>query len=442
MRKSSSTSPSRTPLRWKIFVLVWLIALVNFVDRSSVSVALPVIGHDLHLSPALKGWVLSAFFWTYLLFQVPGGSLIDRLGPRKIVAYGTALWGVFQALGGTVTTGGLLLLSRLGLGASEAPIMPASAKLNAHWLSPTERARGATFVDCASAVGSAIGALAIAGLITWLHSWRSAFLIAGGITVLLSVWAYRYLRDHPEQHPQISDDEAEFLRRSQTPMEAAPDTAPMSTRSYLRSRSFWAMLLGRFGWALVWWGVLTWGPQYLASTRGLNINQLGFSSFLIFGSAAVGELLAGFLADRWTRPHYRGALKWMFAVSGVVTAVSVFGLRLVSSTGAAITLLAVAVFFLNWGGLYWALPAWLAPRHHVGRVGGMMNVASSLGGIVAPIVVGYIVQITGVFDAVLLFLSSCAVVYTAGSLAVNYHRQFVARPAGETPVARSTGDPA
>ncbi|HWE88534.1 MAG TPA: MFS transporter [Pseudonocardiaceae bacterium] len=437
MRGRAATARPSTRVRWKIFGLVWVLVLINFIDRSSVSVALPLIGKDLRLSASVEGWILSAFFWTYLLFQIPAGSLLDRLGPRRIVALSAAVWGVFQALGGIAGQGAVLLVSRLGLGAAEAPMFPAGGKLNANWLSPTERARGATFFDCGAPVGTAVGSLAITGLIVWLHSWRAAFVVAGAATILLSVWIYAYLRDNPRQHPAVSADEAAFITEGSEPATAEAPRLPLHT--YLRSRSFWGLLLGRLGWALIWWGLITWGPQYLAS-RGLNIKQIGFGTFLIFGAAAVGELLAGFLADRWQRPGNRNlVMKALLAISGTVTVVAVILLRLVPTAGVAITLLAVAVFFLNWGGLYWAVPAWLAPPEQVGRVGSLMNIASSAGGVLAPIIIGYLVQATGGYSAALAFLAGCAVLYIAGSMVINFRRQLTGTAPTPDPVPVATG---
>ena len=133
-------------VRWRIFAIIFVLVVINLIDRVTLSIAMPAISKEFSLEPAIQGIVLSAFFWSYALLQIPGGWLIDRFGPRALITGATVGWGLFQAIAGLATGGGTLLVSRVGLGAAEAPLFPAGAKLNSLWLSPRERGRGAVLV--------------------------------------------------------------------------------------------------------------------------------------------------------------------------------------------------------------------------------------------------------------------------------------------------------
>ncbi|MFL9944449.1 MFS transporter [Paraburkholderia agricolaris] len=424
--------PSRNPayagqassVRWRIFGVVFLITLINLVDRISLSIAMPTIAREFALSPTMQGLILSSFFWSYALLQIPGGWLIDRFGPRRVVAGATLLWGVFQTLLGVASGGLSLLLLRVGLGGAEAPLFPAGSKLNALWLSRHERARGAVLMDAGSPLGAAIGGLAISNLILAFGSWRMAFIVAGLATIACGWLAWHYLRDNPALHPGVNAAELEHIRERGAPLASAaamsvPEAKP-STRSTV------AMCIGRMSWAMIFFGLLTWGPSYLTQARGLSLQQIGTSTFFIFLCGALGSLAGGFLCDALChRGLARGrVVKGMIIVSGLATLAVLAALPSISSAFEAVAVLCLAAFFLMWGSLYWSLPSLLATPQRVGLLGALMNCAGSVGGISIPLITGFLLQRTGSFDVVLHFYSACALVYIIGSVAIDLRRTF------------------
>ncbi|WP_152354524.1 MFS transporter [Brachybacterium subflavum] len=438
-RRPARSRPTRK--RLGIFAILWLLVLLNYVDRSTLSIALPYMSEDLSISPALQGWILSLFFWTYLVFQIPGGWLLDRFGPRRVVSAAGALWGLLQASIGLMTSGLGLGVARLGLGAFEAPTAPSGSKLNSEWLPASERARGATFIDMAGAFGSAIGGVLVTGIIGVLGSWRWAFVVTGLLTVVLAVVYFIYVRDTPEEHSGVDEGELRHIRQrgsaesaeaagadgssAAVPEVVSPDAPLPRLTDYARSASWWGFWLGRLGWATVWWGIISWTPSYLADARGFDLLSLGGATFAVFGMGVVGQLVAGALAD-WGRARfgsYNRVMKTILVGSGLAMVVTVFLIPTVSSSLACLVMLALAVFFTNFGGLYWAIPAWLAPPAQVGKVGSVMNMASSLGGALAPVAMGYAIGAAdGSYAGAFLFLGLAAALYLIGSAVINFGR--------------------
>lgn len=428
MTATTSRPRRRTWVRWQIFGILWILVLLNFIDRATLSIAMPFIAEEFELGPELQGVILGSFFWTYLLFQIPGGWLLDRFGPRAIVGAAGVVWGAFQLLGGFATGGIFLVATRLGLGASEAPVFPAAAKLNAAWLPPKERARGATFVDAAGPFGSAVGGLVVVALIGALGDWRWAFILTGGLTILVAALYWLYLRDTPQQHPGVGARELAHIEDETAVVAGTSSTAtgPLPRAvDYLASRSFWGMMIGRLGWATIWWGIISWTPSYLSQALGFDLAALGWGTFLVYGSGVLGQLVAGFVADRWraATTRYNVVMRTILGVSGVGTAAAIFAIPPVTDGIVALALLSTAVFFINFGGLYWTIPALLVPGPQVGRVGGVMNVASSGGGGLAPIVMGFAIGAAGGgFGGAFVFLGTAAVVYLVGSMLVDFER--------------------
>jgi ACS family D-galactonate transporter-like MFS transporter len=426
---TSLDTTRRTSVRWRIFLLILLIVAINYVDRASLSVAMPTISEEFGIDAAAQGILLSSFFWTYALMQIPGGWLADKYGPRPIIAGATILWGAFQALA-AVATGFLgLLLARLGLGFAEGPTFPASGKLNAVWLPAKERGRGAVLIDGGAPLGTAFGGLIIAGLIVAFGSWRTAFVVAGVGTVAAGVFAYWYIRDAPREHPSLNAAEAEHIEREHAKEDellTAGQAGRTDVLSFLRFRSFWSMLLGWVGFNLVFYGLVAWAPSYLAQARGLSLAAIGGATFIIFGAGFVGEIIGGFLSDHWKE---RGGspnvvMRTVLGISAVLTTLSTFLLAFVSSPGAAVALLASTLFFLRWGGLYWTIPPALTDRGRVGVLGGMMNFAGNVAGILVPIIVGVIVQVTGSYFLALMFFSASGLLYLISSLTIDYSRKL------------------
>lgn len=420
----------RTNVRWKLFVLLLVLVTVNYVDRGSISVALPIIQKEFDLSPELVGLLLSAFFWTYALMQVPVGWLIDRFGARKVVTASCIGWGAATAASGM--TGGFLsmFIARSAIGVTEAGVMPAGGKLNALWMHSKERGRGATILDAGAPLGAGVGGILITWLIASAGGWRMAFIIAGIATVVLGLVIWWYVRDNPRSHRAVNEAEAAYIEASHAEEDEAALASGATTRRgllpYLRFRSFWAMCLGWLGFNGVFYGLLTWGPLYLSQAKGFDLKTIGWSTFVIFGAGFVGEIIGGALADK-LRDRGLGTnlvMRTLLGISSVIVAGGLVGVTIVPDPITAVVLLSVVLFFLRWVGLFWAVPATLGGRTNAGVLGGAMNLSGNIAGFVTPIVVGFIVGATGGYTWALLYFVASAIVMGVSVLTLDYSKRL------------------
>jgi MFS transporter, ACS family, D-galactonate transporter len=418
----------KTRVRWNIFLAILFLMAVNYIDRASLSVAMPIIAKEFELTPTMQGLLLSSFFWTYALMQIPSGMMADRFKPRAVIAASTILWGFFQAIAAGSTSFITLLMTRLGLGASEAPLYPAGAKLNAMWMTSNERGRGATLLDGGAPLGAALGSILIAWLIASLGSWRLAFVIAGVGTIAIGIWCWYYIRNTPQEHPDVNDAEADYIEASHRAEDAksAPSLGG-HVLNFFRYRSIWGMCLGWMGFGVMFTGFIAWLPSYLQATYGFNIKTMGGASFLIYMCGFVGELVAGWISDKWKD---RGGapnvvFRTMFGIAAVIATLSIFAVAYVSDPIVAVILLCTALFFLRWFGLFWSLPAILGGRDRAGFVGGTMNLSGQIAGISVPIIIGVIVQSSGgSYFGALMFMAGAGVAMFIAAMAIDYTKKL------------------
>jgi ACS family D-galactonate transporter-like MFS transporter len=273
-------------------------------------------------------------------------------------------------------------------------------------------------MDSGAPLGAAFGGVIIAWLILAFGSWRTAFVVAGVATILLGYLAWWYLRDDPAEHPGVDARELALIEASAASAASAEAAAPKQ----ISPRSLSAILVGRMSWAMINFGLLTWGPSYLAQARGFDLKQMGGATFVIFLSGMFGSLLSGFLVDKLQERGLRRSVTYKLALgfSGLGVMASFLALPEVADPVMAVALLSVTLFLLYFGSLYWSLPAILAPRAKVGIVGGAMNFAGSASGIAIPIITGLILQATGTYLMVLYFFAACAALYVVGTMLIDF----------------------
>ncbi|HEX2940543.1 MAG TPA: MFS transporter [Rhodopila sp.] len=412
-----------TNVRWRIFFLLLGTVSINYIDRASLSVAMPIISKEFHITPAIQGVLLSSFFWTYCFMQIPGGLLADRFLPRAVIAGATIIWGTFAALGAATTGWITMLLTRMGLGLSEGPIYPSGAKLIGMWMTPVERGRAAALLDGGAPLGTALGSLIIAGLIAALDSWRLAFLVAGLGTIACGVFAWVYIRNHPHQHGAVNEIERQHIQDGLAHAAAQQGESP-AISEILRTPSVWLLFVGWFCFNALWYGFLTWVPSFLSKTQGLNIAGLGWATFLIFFAGFAGELTGGQLLDSWLRSGAPAERVYprLFGFSAGLATIAVFLVAYVHSEAAVITLLATTLFFLRWCGMYWTLPSLMIAGEKAGFLGGAMNFAGNISGIVIPVIVGLIVNATGSYFLALMVFAAVGAGLFICSVSMRYRR--------------------
>ncbi|MEO8935923.1 MAG: MFS transporter [Burkholderiaceae bacterium] len=417
-----------TKVRWKIFLLMLLLISINYIDRASLSVAMPLIAKEFNIGPAVQGLLLSSFFWTYAFMQIPGGMLADRFGPRIAIAGATVGWGFFQAIA-AVSTGWIsLLVTRLGLGLAEAPIYPAGGKLNGIWMTQNERGRGAVLLDGGAPLGSALGAVLIAGLITVLGSWRLSFVIAGVGTMIVGYFAWRYIRNDPREHPGVNDAEAEYIEASHArDLANLPAVTSGRVLDFFRYRSVWGMFFGWMFFNALFYGLLTWMPSYLSKVHGFDIKQMGGAVFIMFFAGFVGELFGGWLADKWKAAgaSQNKVFRTLFGIASVIATAAIYSVSQIKDPVLVVVMLSITLFFLRWCGLFWVIPSILGTPKRVGFLGGTMNLGGNIAGIGVPIAVGFIVQATGsYFMALMLFAAAGAGLFVCSALLIDYSKKL------------------
>ena len=442
------------------------LAILTYVDRVCISQAAPFMQEELGLTARGMGLAFSAFAWAYALFEIPGGWLGDRIGPRKVLLRVVILWSVFTAATGYVWNLGSLVIARFFFGMGEAGCFPNLTKAFMIWLPDQERTRAQAILWLSARWAGAFTPLLVIWVMSWL-SWRNTFALFGLAGVIWAFVFYRSFRDQASDgHSPLlhgSDEEGEgnigpdedrpFNRepegRAGCPQPAGPwrgeDTAPCHRlqapwRELLSSRTVWLLWVQYFCLTYGWFFYVTWLPTYLKETRGLELDQNAFMLWL-------GNVLRELLAPETTQkvlvaalagvPLFFGGLgsivcglmtpRVVQATRSVARARRIFALP--GFTGASVLL--ISSFYIR-DPLLAMLAMGLASfcndltmpgswstcmdvgGKYAGTLSGSMNMMGSIGAAVAPLVIGIILDTSGRNWALTFWISG--IIYFLGGL--------------------------
>lgn len=425
----------KTNARWNIFFMLAIICTINYIDRAVISVCMPQIQEELKFSPEVVGAILSAFFWGYALMQIPCGWLCDRFKPGKILLIGGLCWGIFQAITGLISSSKIFMFIRVLLGVSEAPIYPAGAKLQSIWLPVTERSRGSALVDVGSSLGNAFGAPLVALFVLWLDGWRGALIAIGILTAVIVLICGRRLMSTPDTNKHVNQAERNYIKNALEEEWKANQADSVATKvkvkltTYFMHKDFWGMCFGFTCGNAIAYGLMTWGPMYLATVHHLDIKGLGGALFIIYGVSVLGGLLGGTITDtlkrKFGKENYNKIMHCNLLLIGVMTGGAMLLLSQSDSLYMAIGCITVALFFQKWSGcLYWTVPAALAQRENIGTVGGCMNCVGNIGGAIIPLIIGAIVGSTGSYFLALVLFARFGIGIGLFSLLINFKKKI------------------
>ena len=381
------------PVRFRILGVLFVMCFVNYLLRNNLSIAIPSIQREFSFTNAEIGWILGSFNFSYTLLQIPGGIFGQIYGPRRALTFIAVSWGVLTFLTGFIptlmaasATGVMasLFVTRLLLGATNAPIFPVIGGTFARWFPEG----GWGFPNGATSVGLALGQAAIGPIVTLLivhFGWRGSFYFFAPLGLLIGAWWYWYARDRPAQHPAITAEEVRLIEGDR-PQEPA-----------LRERGAWRhMLVHRdvlliaasyFCMNYVFYMFAQWLFTYLVESRGFSLLESGWLYVLPFATGAVLAGVGGLVCDALCKkmgPNWGCRLP---AMTGL-TLVAIF---LIAGVYASNPYLAVGLLSLCFGftqfteGAFWSASTYVAGPH-TSAATGVMNTGGNAAGFLAPVV--------------------------------------------------------
>jgi MFS family permease len=388
--------------RFTLLRLTFALSIITYIDRVCISTAAPDIRTALGLTTGQMGWVFSAFTIAYAVFEIPSGWLGDTLGPRKVLARIVLWWSAFTVATGAVWNYGSLLIARFLFGAGEAGAFPNMSRSLSRWFPVREQGTAHGVIFMGSRLGGAITPLLVGPLIA-VAGWRQAFWMFGLLGVVWCVFWWRWFRDDPAKHPDVSPEELRLIQ------EGAPDhSVGLTLRGVLNLNLLWiGMMYFCFGYCLYFY--LTWLPTYLRDARGLQPASMNAVHTVVLLSAAAASILGGRLTDYLTK-HY--GLRVGRAIGAVAMPLSGLALAVAALTDSAIVASGALIIAAGAGDLCLS-PSW-AMCHDVGgdaagTVTAIMNTFGNVGGALSPLVVGYAVQWWGSWAIPLLIAAGVAV---------------------------------
>jgi sugar phosphate permease len=397
----------------KVILAVLLCYLVAWLDRMAISMALPYIAKEFELSATALGGILSAFFLGYAGFQIPGGWLADKFGSRRVITWALAIWSVFTMLTGAVSNMTQMLWVRFVFGAGEGAFPGPVWKIVGTWFSKKDRGTANSCVLTSTTLGPALTPLIVAPLIA-LYGWRSVFYILGALGILCVIISWRYVVDKPEQFPGISAEEIQQIKADREADEAASanlesSIAPKTSFwDLMKEPRIWVMFFGVFFLTVPIWGYMTWLPTYLVKVRGMNLTRMAIAASIPFFVATVGMLLSGWMSDKL----FRGRRRYLVVAAELVGAVCLYLFYTTPNAEYALLFQSLAAGFLFMAlGSIWALPVIYLPENLMGSGSGFVNTGGQLGGLVAPLAIGMVIDWTGgSYDAAFQLLAlSCLI---------------------------------
>ncbi len=431
MSDRRSGRPSRR--RYIVYGLLFVMTLINYFDRTVLSIAMPVLIQQFALTPVAVGYLLSAFIWSYAPCQLPAGLILDRWGTRKTAARCIAFWSAATALTGAASSFAFLFFTRLLLGIGKSPTFPLAARAIREWAPVRERAFAFSISGSGPAFGTAVSAISIAWLVHAI-GWRLSFVISGGLGFIWVILWMAMFRD-PEEAAWLPDAERRMILAERSP---GGTTAAhgMSLKTLLSYQTMWGLFLVQGCVNYTQYLFLTWLPTYLVQSRGLNILHSGLQTGICYFGAMILTIGMGRLCDHLLTPEAVQAGKRRYAV--VILAFGASVMMLAPFTESEVLLLAVITFslacvqsvFVN---TYSLTNDLLHAGKSIGTAVGWIQLGGNIFGLAAPIATGYIVAATGSFTSA--FLLAGALLIIGAIVTLTMTRQPVGAPLAASAVA-------
>ncbi len=400
--------------RWTVLALLFLGGMINYLDRSAIGVAAPFLSKQLSLTPSELGWVFSVFFFGYAAFCFVGGYAADRIGARNVFAIAAVVWSVFCGLTAFVFSYASLLIVRLIFGAGEGPYGSATNKMISNWFPRRQQGSAVGWANAGTPLGGAIAG-PIVGFIALAYGWRVSFVVIALVGLCWAIVWMLLVTERPEQDADVSAGERTGTATGPEVLSTGPRA---SLRRLLIRPGVLATAFAFFGYAYILYFFLSWFPSYLTMQQHLSISSMSFVGAIPWLLGFIGLAGGGVVSDAIFRFTGNAVLARKLVLVGglLIAAVCVALAGEVTGVLAAVTLMAVSVFFMYLTGhTYFTLILDTVEQDRVGGVSGFVHLIANLAGIIAPAVTGYMVQASGSFAGAFALAGAIAVL---GALSV------------------------
>jgi MFS transporter, ACS family, hexuronate transporter len=380
---------------------IWFLfagGMINYMDRSALSVAAPFVTKELGLNAAQLGIIFSSFFLGYSLFTFIGGYASDRFGPKRVFAFSMTAWSIFCGLTAAAVGFSSLLVVRVLFGCGEGPFAASANKMVSNLFPPQRIATAVGLANAGTPIGGALAG-PVAGWLAIHYGWRTSFIVLAAAGLFWTVcWVFS-VTDRPAEH-QSRRDVKTFDHHLVVQGESR-----RSLSIYLRQPTVIATGIAFFGYAYVLYFFLSWFPSYLTMSRHLDIGRMSLFNAIPWILGTLGLVLSGLFCDllaRKSRDPLTGH-RLVLLVCLVAAAICVSLTALVSSLWWAVAMMAVSIFCIYLtGAAYWAIIQDVVAAEHIGAASGFVHLIANCAGIVGPAVTGFIVQTTGTFNSAFL----------------------------------------
>jgi MFS transporter, ACS family, D-galactonate transporter len=392
--------------------MLFVVVVINFLDRTNISIVGLALGRDLNLTPFRMGLIFSGFGWSYALLQIPASRFVDRIAPRLLYAIVLGSWSLATFALGLVDSFIAIFVLRLVIGAFEAPSYSINNRIAATWFGENERAGAIGFYTSGQFVGIAF----LAPLLAWIqasYGWRAVFLFTGVLGLVWAAMWFACYRD-PKEFSGVNQAEIDWIRSSGGMPELSDRSISTKNivwadlRAVLSRRQLWGIYIGQFGIVSTQWFFLTWFPTYLSKSRHVDFMKSGLLTSIPFFFAFLGVLAGGFCSDWMLR---RGmsltAARKTPIIFGLLLSTAIIGANYAENPMWLIAFFSSAFFGSGFASITWSLVATMAPAHLIGLTGGVFNFFGNLAAIVIPVGVGVLVQGSD-FTRPLIFVAATA----------------------------------
>ncbi|MFC5549615.1 MFS transporter [Massilia aerilata] len=418
--RTAAAAKVQTRTRWTILAMLFLITTINYADRATISIAAPGIRKELGLDAVQMGFVFSAFAWSYVLAQLPGGWLLDRFGSKITYFFSIFLWSVFTMMtgaagfiaGGAAVT--MLFALRLLVGAAEAPSFPGNSRIASAWFPTNERGLAAAIFNSAQYFATVLFA-PIMGWLVHAYGWHSVFYVMGGLGIVMAFVWLKVIYG-PKDHPSVSAGELKYIQEGGALVDLdGAKRAPAQVNTFaaikelLGNRMLLGVYIGQYCITTLTYFFLTWFPVYLVQERHMTILKAGFVASLPAIAGFLGGVFGGWLSDRLAKRGYSLSLsRKLPIVIGMMLSMSMIACNYIETDMLVVAVMSLAFFGKGVGALGWAVVSDTSPKEAGGLSGALFNTFGNTAGITTPIVIGYIVQGTGSFAGALVYVGANA----------------------------------